>query len=142
MFDYLKVCRVEVKSSTGQKFFRYWGVPMAKIGENEFAPATKTGQDGKKYDISFKVYLKNDLDKMISSSVGFPAIVHLADKRMDDTKKTPYYFITKDKNKDKVVRVNEKTGKPYFCIVLNNVDESPIACEYEFRHIEEFLEEI
>ena len=142
MFDYLKVHRVEVKSSTGQKFFRYWGIPMAKTGENEFAPATKTGQDGKKYDISFKVYLKNDLDKMISSSVGFPAIVHLADLRMNDTKKTPYYFITKDKNKAKVVRINEKTGKPYLCIVLNNIDESPIACEYEFRHIEEFLEEI
>ena len=125
MLQYLKVCSKPVKSKDGRTFDAYFAYRQ-QPGENDtFTDVMTPGTDkeGKPtmFAKSIRVALTDKAKKLLTVEDNFPYLLTLEDGREPTSfdLEQPDFYVTIDKDKDKVARVDAKGNQHLIAIIGN-----------------------
>lgn len=118
--DTIQLCKKKVTTTDGVSFNSYFAYLLMKGKDGKLTPIEKTGADGKSYFKSIRVHLGKEIEQELLKDNRFPYNISLKDGRDKDTNK-PNYFVTRDKNKQGLLRL-DKNGNSHYIIVINHVE--------------------
>ena len=126
MLQYLKVCSKAVKTKEGRTFDAYFGYRQQLDDDNHYVDILTPGKDkeGKAtmFAKSIRVALTGNAKKKLVTEDNFPYVLVLEDGRepIEATElEQPDFYITIDKDKDKVVR-KDKNGKEHLIAIVSD----------------------
>lgn len=123
--DILKVFSKKVLNKQGVAFTTYYAYLQGKDDKGQICDITKVVATADKSEMPVSIRVKFPakapiLDKVndaIKNGMHFPLYITLNDKRTPDNK--PYFFLTMDKDKNGVKRVDKYGEKHYIAIIYD-----------------------
>lgn len=117
--DTIQLCKKKVTTSENVTFNSYFAYILTKDKDGKLIPIAKHSADGRTYYKSIRVHLAKEIEQQLIKDNKFPYNVVLKEGRDADNK--PYYFVTKDKMKNGVLRL-DKSGNYHYIIIINHID--------------------